>query len=71
MAVKFISRYKPQEQLDILLSVNSYQNPEAAQDALYETALKPSGQWDNAMFVADFRTVMSVILAGRIPLSND
>jgi hypothetical protein len=71
MAVKFISRYKPQEQLDMLLSVNSYQKPEAALDTLYETALKASGQWDNETFVADFRTVMSVVLAGRILLSDE
>jgi hypothetical protein len=71
MAVKFISRYKPQEQLDILLSANSYQKPEAALDGLYETALKASGQWDNEMFVADFRAVMSVVLAGRTLLSDE
>jgi hypothetical protein len=72
MAVNFIAQgYDPQEQLQILLSADSHRNPEAALDALYETALKAAGKWDSETFVAEFHAVMSVVIAGRIPVSDD
>jgi hypothetical protein len=72
MAVNFITEgYDPQEQLQVLLSANSHQKPEAALDALYETALNAAGKWDSETFVADFHTIMSAILASQILLSDE
>jgi hypothetical protein len=72
MAVNFIIEgYDPQEQLQVLLSANSHQRPEAALDALYETALNAAGKWDSETFVTDFQTVMSAVLAGRTLLSDE
>ena len=72
MAVNFITEgYNPQEQLNIILGATSHQKPEAALDALYETALNAAGKWDSEAFVADFRAVMGVVLAGRMPLFDE
>jgi hypothetical protein len=72
MAVNFIIEgYDPQEQLQILLSADSHQKPEAALDALYETALNAAGKWDSQTFISDFVAVMSAILVGQTLLSDE
>jgi hypothetical protein len=72
MAINFITEgYDPQEQLQILLSADSHQKPDAALDALYETALNAVGKWDSQTFVSDFHAVMSAVLVGQILLSDE
>jgi hypothetical protein len=72
MAVNFIAEgYDPQDQLQILLSADTHQKPEAALDALYETALNAAGKWDSQTFVTDFVAVMSAVLVSRILLSDE
>jgi hypothetical protein len=72
MAVNFIAEgYDPRNRLKTLLSADSYQKPETALDILYETALDAAGKWDDETFVADFKAVMSVVLASQIPISDE
>ena len=72
MAVNFIAQgYDPRDRLETLLSANPYQKPETALDILYETALNAASKWNDETFVAHFNAVMSVVLAGQIPISDE
>ena len=65
--------YDPDEQLRVLLEAGSHGSRAAgaALDVLYEKALNSVGLWDSHGFSTDFRAIMGVVLAGRIPLSDN
>lgn len=69
-AVKFIADgHHPDQQLDILLRSHR-REAESALDALYGTALRTAGKWENDEIAADFRAVLGIIVVGRVPLSD-
>lgn len=69
-ASKFIDGYRPVSRLETVLRGKLGLGAEKALDALYQTALDSAGDWDDEIFVADFRTVMVVVLAVKTPLSS-
>jgi len=67
---KFIDAHDPQKRLDVILQGSATSGAEAALDVLYRTALESSGLWDDEDFVADFRTIIGMMLVLRNPLSG-
>ena len=68
-ACRFIDGHDPRRRLNLLLRGDINGNTELALDALYKTALRSIGMWDDEDFVADFRTIMGAILVAKNPLS--
>jgi hypothetical protein len=62
--------YDAQEQLDILMRTASYKEAATTLDSLYTKVLDASGKWNGETFAADFRSVIGIVLAGRIPLTD-
>jgi hypothetical protein len=69
-ASAFINGHEPRRRLDVILRGEVAPGAEAALDALYKTALESSNLWDDEDFVADFRTILGVVLVAREPLST-
>jgi hypothetical protein len=68
-ACKFIKGYDPEARLRMLLQSAVSSDAESALDHLYVTALQSAGEWEDARFGADFRTVVGTILVARDLLS--
>lgn len=68
-ACEFIDKYDPEKRLQMILGGQPIAGAEAALDELYKTALESVGSWDDEDFVADFRSILGVILIARQPLS--
>jgi hypothetical protein len=66
----FIDAHDPGKRLDIILKGNQAPTADAALDSLYQTALKVLGMWDDADFVEDFRSIISIMLVLRNPLNT-
>ncbi|KIM86959.1 hypothetical protein PILCRDRAFT_293290 [Piloderma croceum F 1598] len=72
LAANFIADgHNPNDQLEMIVQTGSYREADAALDALYEKALVAAGKWNSDTFSSEFRSVMSAVLTGRIPLSVD
>ena len=69
-ALEFIDGYNPKACLDTILMGEAASAAQPALDALYETALKSEGIWDNKDFVADFRAILGLVLVAETPLSS-
>lgn len=69
-ALEFIEEYDPQESMEMLLKKDPQADAERAIDDLYATALDNAGNWKHRSFVADFRSVIGLVLVARRPLSN-
>jgi hypothetical protein len=71
LAVNLIREaYDPKGQLEVLLHAGSDGSAEDVLDALYATALCAAGKWNNDAFITDFRSILGVVLAGKILLSD-
>jgi len=68
-AMEFIDGFNPIKRLQKLLEGDLASGAESALDALYRTALKSAGQWDDSDFVEEFRAVVGIILVAQNPLS--
>ena len=66
----FIDAHNPAKRLDIVLQGTQTSTAEAALNSLYRTALDVVGVWDDEDFVADFRTIVGIVLALRNPLTT-
>ena len=69
-ASDFIDAYDPRKQLQLLLRGDLLSGAQSALDVLYKTALECAGDWGDEDFVADFRSVVGIILVAQIPLSS-
>jgi hypothetical protein len=69
LASTFINGYDPNKRLAIVLNHQVYSGVELALDGLYKTALESVGHWDDEDFVLDFKCILGVILAAKMPLS--
>ncbi|KAJ7095575.1 WD40-repeat-containing domain protein [Mycena epipterygia] len=69
-AIRFIDDYRPDRQLEILVTQNpSHQGFNL--DGLYAMALRNSGPWDtNKQFTEDARAVLACVVLGRVPMTN-
>ena len=72
LAVNLImDAYDPDDQLEVLLRAGSHETAEAGLDDLYATVLRAAGKWDTDAFLTAFHAIMGMVVAGRIPLSDD
>jgi len=69
-ALEFIDGYNPRICLDAILKGGAASAAQTALDSLYETALESEGNWDNEVFVADFRAILGLVLVAETPLSS-
>jgi hypothetical protein len=69
-ACEFINGHDPRRRLDVIMREEVASGAEFALDALYTTALKSVGSWEDEDFVVDFRRIMGIILMARQPLSS-
>jgi hypothetical protein len=68
-AMEFVDGFNPVKRLQKLLEGDLVSGAESALDALYRTALKSAGQWDDNDFVEEFQAVVGIILVAQNPLS--
>ena len=66
----FLNGHDPRKRLDVILKGEVASGAELALDALYATALRSVGDWDDEDFVADFRCIFRIVLAAHQPLSS-
>ena len=72
LAVKLLAdAYDPDDQLEVLLRPGSHETAEAGLDDLYATVLHAAGKWDTSAFLTTFHAIMGVVVAGKVPLSDD
>jgi len=69
-ASEFIDRYDPKKCIDIILCGDAGSGSDTALDVLYRTALESAGDWNDDTFIADFTTMMGIVLVARYPLSS-
>lgn len=71
-AIAFIEDgHDPSERLQLVLSAEASLESESALDALYITALKTSGKWNDPTFCRDFQVILGAIMAAVNPLTSD
>src|ERR1700692_88921 len=70
IASEFIDGYDPKKCIDIILRGDAESGSDTALDALYRTALESAGDWNDDTFIADFTTMMGIVLVARYPLSS-
>lgn len=64
-ACRFIDAHDPDAQLSVVLQNDIHSDAESALDALYTTALKSAGNWNDPTFGTDFQTVVGTLLIAR------
>jgi hypothetical protein len=69
-ASDFIDGYDPRKRMDIVLKGGVASEAEDTLDVLYRTALESAENWDDEDFVADFISVMGLVLVAQHPLSS-
>ena len=69
-ASDFIDGYDPRKRMDIVLKGGVASEAEDTLDVLYRTALESAEHWDNEDFVADFISVVGLVLVAQHPLST-
>lgn len=69
-ASKFIDSYDPKARLSLILKGEAGSAAENSLDTLYRTALELAGSWDDGTFIADFKTIIGIVLVARHPISN-
>ena len=69
-ASEFIDGYDPKKCIDIILRGDAELGSDTALDALYRTALESAGDWNDDTFIADFTTMIGIVLVARYPLSS-
>ena len=68
---EFMNGHDPRKRMDAILKGQVGSSAELALDNLYTTALLSLGNWDDEDFVADFRSIMGIVLVARRPLSSE
>jgi hypothetical protein len=68
-ACRFIDGHDPKKRLEIILERKAPVQTESTLDILYRSALGSVLLWDDEDFVADFRTIIGMVLVLRNPLS--
>jgi hypothetical protein len=69
-ASDFIDGYNPRKRMDIVLKGGVASEAEDTLDVLYRTALESAENWDDEDFVADFISVVGLVLVAQHPLST-
>ena len=67
---EFIDGYDLKKCIDIIFCGDAESGSDTALDALYRTALESAGDWNDDTFIADFTTMMGIVLVARYPLSS-
>ncbi|KAJ6624406.1 quinon protein alcohol dehydrogenase-like superfamily, partial [Mycena sp. CBHHK59/15] len=67
-ACRFISSYNPNKKLEVLIGHGH--NLASNLDELYAVALQNSGDWHDTGFSEDAQAVLSVLVLGRVPMSD-
>jgi hypothetical protein len=62
--------HDPRKRLCVLLQAETTSDAASALDALYTTALRSAGKWDDPDFGSDFRAILGLILVAKSPLSH-
>jgi len=69
-AAEFMDGHDPSRRMNTILQGDIGSGAEYALDALYRTALKSAGNWEDSDFIFDFKEVIGMILVARHPLSS-
>ncbi|KAJ7611217.1 WD40-repeat-containing domain protein [Roridomyces roridus] len=67
-ATRFIAHYHPQQRLDDLLS---RKQDGFNLDELYSVALRGSAPWDDTSFAQDARNVLTCLVFGKVPMTDN
>jgi hypothetical protein len=69
LASAFVSGYDPSKRIATVLNSHTYSGVESGLDGLYRTALESSGHWDDEDFVADFKSILEVVITAKNPIT--